>query len=181
MKFGNRTERANEMEGMAYVYDCTLTQALPWVSIDKSCSAKAFSGAMCGHGLTMSSQPFWATGNDLEEMIGCVIRDLHACLVRFLTARPLPHSICGARHCKPNVFIRKPDPCCHLLIFSQDARGARMRYVAFAWLPEDVVCDCMADEAFEIQFINIYAFREFLIRDFFVKFDCLRDFELIDG
>ena len=56
-----------------------------------------------------------------------------------------------------------------------------MRYIAFARLSEDVICDCVADEAFEIQLINIYALGELCKGNFFVKFNCLRDFELIDG
>jgi len=43
-----------------------------------------------------------------------------------------------------------------------------MCYKAFARLPKDVVCGSVADETFEIQFINIYALGELCIGDFFV-------------
>jgi hypothetical protein len=56
-----------------------------------------------------------------------------------------------------------------------------MRYIAFARLLEDVVCHCVTDDAFEIQLIKIYALGELFKRDFFVDFDGVRDFELIDG
>jgi len=56
-----------------------------------------------------------------------------------------------------------------------------VRYVALARFPEDVVCHCVADEAFEIQFVKIYALGKLFKGNFFIEFDSVRDSELIDG
>jgi hypothetical protein len=120
------------------------------------------------HSLTMSPQSLGTASHDLEKWVSGVVRNLHARFIRLLAARPLPHRISSLRHRRPNVLIKKPHPSLHSLILGQETGSACMCYKAFARLPKDVVCDSVADETFEIQFINIYALGELCIGDFFV-------------
>jgi hypothetical protein len=128
----------------------------------------------------MPPQPLWTTRYDLKKRICRIIRNLHARVIRFLTSGPLPHRIQRVRHGKPYVFIQEAYPRRHLLVFGEQSRSARVRYVAFPRLAEDVVRHGMAEEALQVGEIDGDALGKLFVRDFLVDFDGRGDFPLVD-